>query len=208
MTSYGYDDADNLIRLHEPDGNVHDFSYDTSGNLIVASDRLHKVEFEYGPLGTLIGRRQLDHHVRFRYDGELQLREIINEGGECYSFRLDGLGRVVEETGFDGLQRKYLRDGAGRVVRVIRPEGRQTDYEYDGVGNILQETQHDGRTSRFAYDGDGQLLRAENKEIKVAFKHDLGGRIVKETQDDTCIPQAVLAQALTMPTTRMVTSVG
>ena len=182
MTSYSYDDADNLIRLHEPDGNVHEFSYDTSGNLVMASDRLRKVEFEYGPLGTLIGRRQLDHHVRFRYDGELQLREIINEGGECYSFRLDGLGRVVEETGFDGLQRKYLRDGAGRVVRVIRPEGRQTDYEYDGVGNILQETQHDGRTSCFAYDEDGRLLRAENKEIKVAFKHDLGGRIVKETQ--------------------------
>ena len=187
MTSYSYDDADNLIRLHEPDGNVHEFSYDTSGNLIVASDRLRKVEFEYGPLGTLIGRRQLDHHVRFRYDGELQLREIINEGGECYSFRLDGLGRVVEETGFDGLQRKYLRDGAGRVVRVIRPEGRQTDYEYDGVGNILQETQHDGRTSCFAYDEDGRLLRAENKEIKVAFKHDLGGRIVKETQGGHCI---------------------
>ena len=187
VTSYNYDDADNLIRLHEPDGNVHEFSYDTSGNLIVASDRLRKVEFEYGPLGTLIGRRQLDHHVRFRYDGELQLREIINEGGECYSFRLDGLGRVVEETGFDGLQRKYLRDGAGRVIRVVRPEGRQTEYEYDGVGNILQETQHDGRTSRFAYDEDGRLLRAENKEIKVAFKHDLGGRIVKETQGGHCI---------------------
>jgi len=187
VTSYNYDDTDNLIRLHEPDGNVHEFSYDTSGNLIVASDRLRKVEFEYGPLGTLIGRRQLDHHVRFRYDGELQLREIINEGGECYSFRLDGLGRVVEETGFDGLQRKYLRDGAGRVIRVVRPEGRQTDYEYDGVGNILQETQHDGRTRRFAYDEDGRLLRAENKEIKVAFKHDLGGRIVKETQGEHCI---------------------
>ena len=166
---------------------MHEFSYDTSGNLIVASDRLRKVEFEYGPLGTLIGRRQLDHHVRFRYDGELQLREIINEGGECYSFRLDGLGRVVEETGFDGLQRKYLHDGAGRVIRVVRPEGRQTDYEYDGVGNILQETQHDGRTSRFAYDEDGRLLRAENKEIKVTFKHDLGGRIVKETQGGHCI---------------------
>ena len=182
VTSYSYDDADNLIRLHEPDGNVHEFSYDTSGNLVMASDRLRKVEFEYGPLETLIGRRQLDHHVRFRYDGELRLREIINEGGECYSFRLDGLGRVVEETGFDGLQRKYLRDGAGRVIRVVRPEGRQTEYEYDGVGNILQETQHDGRTSCFAYDEDGRLLRAENKEIKVAFKHDLGGRIVKETQ--------------------------
>ena len=182
VTAYAYDDADNLVRIEEADGNVHNLAYDASGNLVKASDLLHDVEFDYGPLGTLTGRRQLDHHVRLRYDGELQLREIINEGGECYSFRLDGLGRVVEETGFDGLQRKYLRDGAGRVIRVVRPEGRQTEYEYDGVGNILQETQHDGRTSRFAYDEDGRLLRAENKEIKVAFKHDHGGRIVKETQ--------------------------
>ena len=73
------------------------------------------------------------------------------------------------------------------MTRVVRPEGRQTEYEYDGVGNILQETQHDGRTSRFAYDEDGRLLRAENKEIKVTFKHDLGGRIVKETQGGHCI---------------------
>ena len=187
VTAYAYDDADNLIHIEEADGNVHNLVYDASGNLVKASDLLHDVEFDYGPLGTLTGRRQFGRHVRFGYDSELQLREIINEGGECYSFRLDGLGRVVEETGFDGLQRKYLRDGAGRVVRVIRPEGRQTDYEYDGVGNILQETQHDGRTSRFAYDEDGRLLRAENKEIKVAFKHDLGERIVKETQGGHCI---------------------
>ena len=187
VTAYAYDDADNLIHIEEADGNVHNLVYDASGNLVKASDLLHDVEFDYGPLGTLTGRRQFGRHVRFGYDSELQLREIVNEGGERYAFGLDGLGQVVEETGFDGLQRKYLRDGAGRVIRVVRPEGRQTEYEYDGVGNILQETQHDGRTSRFAYDEDGRLLRAENKEIKVAFKHDLGGRIVKETQGEHCI---------------------
>ena len=187
VTAYAYDDVDNLVRIEEADGNVHNLVYEAAGNLVKASDLLHDVEFDYGPLDTLTGRRQFGRHVRFGYDSELQLREIVNEGGERYAFGLDGLGQVVEETGFDGLQRKYLRDGAGRVTRVVRPEGRQTDYEYDGVGNILQETQHDGRTSRFAYDEDGRLLRAENKEIKVAFKHDLGGRIVKETQGGHCI---------------------
>ena len=187
VTAYAYDDADNLVRIEEADGNVHNLVYEAAGNLVKASDLLHDVEFDYGPLDTLTGRRQFGRHVRFGYDSELQLREIVNEGGERYAFGLDGLGQVVEETGFDGLQRKYLRDGAGRVTRVVRPEGRQTEYEYDGVGNILQETQHDGRTSRFAYDEDGRLLRAENKEIKVAFKHDLGGRIVKETQGEHCI---------------------
>ena len=134
VTTYAYDDADNLIRIDEADGNVHNLVYDASGNLIKASDMLHDVEFDYGPLGTLTGRRQFGRHVRFGYDGELQLREIVNEGGERYAFGLDGLGQVAEETGFDGLKRKYLRDGAGRVVRVVRPGGRQTDYELDGAG--------------------------------------------------------------------------
>ena len=182
VTAYAYDDADNLIRIEEADGNVHNLAYDASGNLIKASDMLHDVEFDYGPLGTLTGRRQFGRHVRFGYDGELQLREIVNEGGERYAFGLDGLGQVVEETGFDGLKRKYLRDGAGRVVRVVRPGGRQTDYELDGAGNVLEERHHDGRTSRFAYDGDGLLLRAENGETKVAFKRDAAGRVIKETQ--------------------------
>ena len=148
---------------------------------------LHDVEFDYGPLGTLTGRRQFGRHVRFGYDGELQLREIVNEGGERYAFGLDGLGQVVEETGFDGLKRKYLRDGAGRVTRVVRPGGRQTDYELDGAGNVLEERHHDGRTSRFAYDGDGLLLRAENEGAKVAFKRDAAGRVIKETQGEHSI---------------------
>ena len=182
VTTYAYDDVDNLVRIEEADGNVHNLTYDASGNLIKASDMLHDVEFDYGPLGTLTGRRQFGRHVRFGYDSELQLREIVNEGGERYAFGLDGLGQVVEETGFDGLKRKYLRDGAGRVTRVARPNGRQTEYEYDGAGNVLEERHHDGRTSRFAYDGDGLLLRAENGETKVAFKRDAAGRVVKEAQ--------------------------
>ena len=182
VTAYAYDDGDNLIRIEEADGNVHNLAYDASGNLVKASDMLHDVEFDYGPLGTLTGRRQFGRHVRFGYDSELQLREIVNEGGERYAFRLDGLGQVVEETGFDGLKRKYLRDGAGRVVRVVRPGGRQTDYELDGAGNVLEERHHDGRTSRFAFDDDGLLLRAENGETKVAFKRDAAGRVIKETQ--------------------------
>ena len=148
---------------------MHNLAYDAAGNLVKASDMLHDVEFDYGPLGTLTGRRQFGRHVRFGYDGELQLREIVNEGGERYAFGLDGLGQVVEETGFDGLKRKYLRDGAGRVTRVVRPCGRQTDYELDGAGNVLEERHHDGRTSRFAYDGDDR-------------RYDAGGRLAEDRE--------------------------
>ena len=117
-TRYRYDRMDNLIEMEEPDGNIHQFSYDASGEMIHAKDKLHEVAFAYGPMGILKSRTQNGRTVHFGYDTELQLRTILNEGSEKYRFDLDGMGQVVKETGFDGLEREYIRDGAGHVRTV------------------------------------------------------------------------------------------
>ena len=181
FTYYKYDKTDNLVRLEEADGNVHDFDYDPSGNLIHAKDKLHEVAFTYGPMGVLKSRSQNGRTVSFGYDRELQLRRIVNEGREEYRFELDGLGQVVKETGFDGLQREYLRDGAGRVTKVIRPDGRWTEYRYDGVGNVIQEEHHDETKTLYAYNPDDLLLKAENENGIVELGRDRAGRIVSES---------------------------
>jgi len=62
VTAYAYDDVDNLVRIEEADGNVHNLVYEAAGNLVKASDLLHDVEFDYGPLDTLTGRRQIGLH--------------------------------------------------------------------------------------------------------------------------------------------------
>ena len=87
----------NLLWMREADGNEHRFTYDTSGNLVHAKDRLREVRWRYGSLGTLLSRTQNGHTVRFEYDTELQLTGIANEGGELYRFALDGRGDVVDE---------------------------------------------------------------------------------------------------------------
>lgn len=184
-TRYAYDRADNLIRLEEPDGNVHRFEYDAMGNMVHAADNIRKVKFTYGALGVLKSREQERHRITFGYNSELQLRRIGNEAGDNYFFELDGLGQVVTEIGFDGLRREYERDGAGRVTRVNRPEDKWTEYLYDGLDNILKEEQYDGEVSLYTYDKDGMLVKAENSENLLEFTRDRKtGQIIEEKQGE------------------------
>jgi RHS repeat-associated protein len=171
---------DNLVEMEEADGNIHHFEYNASGEMINAKDSLHEVSFEYGPMGVLKSRTQNSRRVRFAYDNELQLRSIVNEGGEEYLFELDALGRVKVERGFDGMEREYLRDGAGRVTKVLRPDDRWTSYVYDDAGNVLREEHHDGTGSAYAYNADGALIKASNEEGIIEFKRDKAGRTVEE----------------------------
>jgi RHS repeat-associated protein len=181
-TKYKYDVMGNAIWLREADGNEHRFEYDASGNLIVANDESHEVKFTYGPMGVMQSRSQNGAVVKFNYDTELQLRSIANEGGEVYKFGLDANGNVMNEWGFDGLQRRYVRDGNGRLRKVLRPEERWTSYDYDGVGNVVKEEHHDGSLAAYRYNKDGMLLQAFNEDGQIELQRDNLGRVVMEKQ--------------------------
>lgn len=183
VTRYEYDCMGRVLRLEEPDGNEHHFRYDASGNLIYAGDKLREVEFAYGALGVLTGRKQGIRTLEFSYNSELQLTSIRNERYALYRFGLDGLGQVTEEIGFDGITRRYERDGLGRVRRVERPAGRWTEFVYDGIGNVIKEEQYDGKVTLYAYDNDSQLKKAYNDDCKVEFRRDKAGRIIEEKQN-------------------------
>jgi RHS repeat-associated protein len=181
-TKYKYDVMGNAIWLREADGNEHRFEYDASGNLIVASNESHEVKFTYGPMGVMQSRCQNGAVVKFNYDTQLQLRSIANEGGEVYKFGLDANGNVMNEWGFDGLQRRYVRDGNGRVRKVLRPAERWTSYDYDGVGNVVKEEHHDGSMAAYRYNKDGMLLQAFNEDGQIELQRDNLGRVVMEKQ--------------------------
>lgn len=182
LTQYKYDDAGNITHITEADGNRHYFEYDSSYNIVYAKDNLHEVHFKYGSLGVLMSRMQNGHSINFEYDTELQLKAIHNEAGEVYRFGLDGLGHVVSEWGFDGLNRRYERDKIGRLVRVLRPDSKWSKYEYDGVGNIVLEEHSDQSWSSYKYDNDGLLIDSLNETIRVQFKRNRAGQVIKENQ--------------------------
>lgn len=182
-TTYNYDEGGRMVQLKEANGNLHQFEYDAAGNMVEARDYNRLVQFEYGPLGILRGRKQYNREVKFNYDTELQLRSIVNEGGEVYKFGLDAIGNVVSEWGFDGLNRRYQRNGNGQVIKVLRPGEKWTRYDYDSTGKTITEEHSDGGMSAYKYDADGMLIEAINENSHIKILRDKTGRVIKEIQD-------------------------
>lgn len=182
ITTCSYDNAGNIVAMEEPDGNRQFFTYDANANLIHARDDLREVRFSYGSLGVLLSRTQNGRKIKYVYDTELQLKSIANESGEVYRFSLDGIGNVVSEWGFDGLNRRYERDAAGRVKRILRPNNQWVAYEYDGTGNVVSEQYDDDSGTAFKYNKDGLLIAAQNADTGIRLIRNKAGKVIQEIQ--------------------------
>ena len=187
VTEYEYDLLGQVVKVKEPDGNVRELAYDVEGNVVRAQDKDRDVRFGYRGVNKLSARMERGAMLRFLYDTEDQLRTVVNEANEEYTFQLDAQGNVVEEKGFDGLERHYERDLAGQVVRVTRPDKRETAYEYDSCGRVTKVVynpdgnERERREETYEYRRDGALLKATNSDAEVILERDVLGRVVKET---------------------------
>ena len=187
-----------ITRLEEPDGNVRELSYDREGNCVHAKDRQHDVRFTYRGMGRLAMREEAGTKVRFGYDTEEQLTHIRNEHGLVYGFKLGPTGEVEEESGFDGLVRRYTRNAAGEVMRVDRAANRFSEYVYDAAGRVVAITHSDGTFEIYHHRLDGELVMAKNQHQTVTFERDLLGRVSKETQGDDWVESEYGALGLRM----------
>lgn len=179
-----HDRLGRVVRIDEPDGNVRQFSYDAGDNPVQIKDQNTDVQLKYQGMGRLVSRSQGGASVRFEYDREEQLIGIFNEQGRAYQFELDPCGEVLQESGFDGLIRRYRRDERGQVSHILRPEERWSEYQYDPLGRVTQVVHHNGEREQFQYRPDGALIKARNQTSTVLLERDVLGRLIKESQDD------------------------
>ena len=177
-----YDLLNRVSTIHEPDGDVRRFTYDTVGNVTRAANRLHEVQYAYRGLSRPIRRTVAGTAVEFLYDTEEQLRGLLNEHGLLYRFELDALGQVVTETGFDGLQRRYTRDSGGQILELRLPDQQITRYAYDVMGRVTCVQYGNGSRDEFTYGLDGELLTATNATSSVRFERARADNLLHEIQ--------------------------
>lgn len=179
---YEYDQLDRVRRVHRPDGNIVDISYDCYENVTEVKDKDRHVKMSYTPMGSLKSREEHGKSVEFFYDAMERLTTLRNERGSLYRFKRDKAGNIIREIGFDDIERRFTLNGAGDIIRVDRPDGRYTTYEHNAFGRISNAHYSDGTWESFSYDKDGQLCRAANPQGEVVFCRDKKGRITKEEQ--------------------------
>ena len=180
-----YDQANRLVRLTEADGNVTQLKYNVYADVTWMKDKLREVSYTYTALGKIASRTELDRKIQMLYDTEGRLIQVVNEIGEKYLFERDCTGKLISETGYDGVQKKYEYSPAGKLTGIKR--GKKADWinmAYDSGGALSKITYPNGEEEIFTFGIMGELLAAENKNAKLSFEYDNLGNLLKESQDD------------------------
>ena len=190
-----FDIAGNLLSLDHPAGGRFDFTHDPKGRITSVTDgNGRRATRTYGPCGRLVRQQDAAGEITLYAWGSEpgRLLRVTLDGGDgpAYSYAYDALGKVVEETGFDGRRILYRRDVAGNCIGMANGAGEEVEYALDALGRVVRRTFPDGSAVEFAYDPIGRLQSAANADIALAFDRDPLGRVVRETQGDAILEYA------------------
>ena len=210
-----YDEADNKVRMDDPDAGVTIYSYAADGTLLSQTDaRGVKTEYVYDALGRLKqkiyieknGRRSIQNNV-YGTSGCGRGR-IIEQSydGHTTKFEYDRFGRVISESrkiihqiGEYEYIKRYTYNSQGQIASVsypcMPPNLMRIDYTYDQYG-FLTETKINGWQSLFRVDSyDGQTFEANTVAGTIRKVYDDGyplqfflydGSIEKGLKDEQC----------------------
>lgn len=188
-----YDEAGNIIRLVDFDGNVTVTSYNVYGKPVYVQhpDDTQEI-YVYNLDGTLQYHTAVDGvTTRYFYNvlGLCTRKELLSSTDEVLAYTTSSYkgGRLIASTDANGNLTTYTYDGAGRIVREQRPDTILTT-RYDNRGRkarveqMISDKEGDIEVKVFVYDPLDRLIeeRVEDSRgtvfIRTAYGYDAGGR--------------------------------
>jgi len=185
-TTYGYDAAENLTTVTQPDGSRLTYTYDAAHRLTVITDLFgQKVSYTLDALGdrTAINILNASSTITSQhsntFDALGNMLQDIGASNQTSSFTYDAMGNMVMATdqasnathrAFDALNRLYQitdpasgitatsYDAHNRPLTVTAPTGVATAYVYDGFGDVIQESNPNTGTTVYHYDSTGNRI--------------------------------------------------
>nr|WP_275938771.1 hypothetical protein [Sorangium cellulosum] len=167
-----------------PNGGIQRAEHDADGRPVrIAGADGGVYRLSWGGYGVVHEVREpTGEPVRFRYDRECNLVQVINERGEVHRIMRNVAGRVVGECTFDGRRHDYRLDNAGNIVGIRSDDGMTVELTRDPCGRVIERKYADETADRFEYHPLGRLVLAETEEVCCEFTYDARGRLLKETQ--------------------------
>lgn len=190
---FTYDDNGNLLTSEDNSGNDTTFTYTSFnkvasvtsavGNALVGSDdqmyQDKRVELGFAALvaDLTVAERQALHDMHtttFAYDGNQNLIERVDAGGDLTRYEYDVYGnqskRIVYLDANDLVDpakqqvTQYFYDAFGNNIETVYGEGNHTHAEYDHFGNMLRFIDGNGGLTTYTYDSDNRLLTVTDPE--------------------------------------------
>lgn len=151
-----YDAAGRLIEKSTPiesGWNITQYLYDDLGRLIqIIDNQNHSQRFEYDDAHQRVIQTDANglQTVRIYDRSGLLLSSMRMDGGHAYgaiTYKYDTAGRLVAQTGLDGLTAYTFYDHQGRVQAQVSTSGQITETLYNEDGFVLKICQYEQRVS-------------------------------------------------------------
>ena len=170
-----YNDNGCITRLVDHTGNVTEYQYDATGELlinVIAPDGA-VTNYGYASSETGDGLALITYpegiQQSFEYDGDGRLSEVyLDSDEELVRFNYDMENAVTYITDADGKVTTICSDEFGQTTGLRNPLGAVYQFDYDEDFNLIMATDPLGNTTAFDYDDRGNIVSITN-----ALNHEL-----------------------------------
>lgn len=159
-TVYIHNARQDIVAVHDAEGNVLRNEYDDAGRPAGNSDGLGRFSSTtYEARGNLVEAVDAaGNATTIKYDAlNLPLKVTDALGSEWFN-RYDARGNLIARTDPLGHTTLYELDALGQVVAIIDAQDKRTTLQWDEAGNLTAHTDCSGNTFRNTYDPLGHLL--------------------------------------------------
>ncbi len=156
ITTFEYDDADQLLGVTDPLGRVTRYEYDDLGRVVreiypdpdkAGPDTSPVMTYVYDLMDNLLSETDaLDHSTTYAYD-------------ELY--------RRIGETDANGDTTRYTYDLVDNLLSLTDPVANTTTWVYDDLDRVIEETNQLNDTRFFSYDLQDNLLQRTDRNGRV-----------------------------------------
>lgn len=178
VTTYGYDQDQNLITTTDPLGRqtIDGYNLDNERTSVTRPDGA-VLQTAYDDAGNVATTTDgLSQSTRFAYDALNRLISTTAPLGRTTVYTYDLAGNKTAVTDPLSQTTAYTYDAANEVVGVLRPDGTSTATGYDLDGRVASQTDGRGSTTSYGYDSLGSMVAMTDGLGRVrAYGYDLAG---------------------------------
>ncbi len=138
-----------------------------------------------------------DLSLRFTYDDDERITSWTDRNGTHFSYVYDTAGRVLRTEGTDGVMAGgFAYDDADRITTYTDSLGHRTRYRHDADGLVIEETDPLGNVTRTTWDPVTQqrLTSTDPLHRTTAYTYDDAGRLSGVTLPDGSTSQVTYGE--------------
>jgi len=186
-TVYVHNAREDIVAVHDAEGNVTRNDFDDEGRAESSIDALGRtsstISNERGNLTEMVDAA--GNATKLEYNALDLPINLTDAMGGVWLWQYDDRGNLIASTDPLGHTTRYEVDALGQVTVIIDALGKRKTQRWDEAGNLVSYTDCSGQTTRYAYDALGHLHSSTDAlGQKTVYESNAKGQLQRVTQPD------------------------